>query len=175
MTLEILISALLRLPIYKDDLPATPDKQTELRNIAAAVYTHAKGDLQVMAMTLAIGKHESGFSSKVGRGECRPKQCDPRRRKDGTIEHRARGWFQVHRNGMSQEAWDELLGPNRIDAQAKEAVRRVRSAFATCKGEPDPISSAFAQYGGAGCKGQKRLKDMPKRIESYYSIRRFIP
>ena len=174
MTLKILILALATLPISKEDRPVTPAKKAEMDQVAASVFKYSEGNLEVMAMTLMLGQHESAFSSRIGRSECKPKECDPRRVK-GKLEHRARGFWQLHKNGLSDAEWAALHGPGTIDAQAKEAVRRVRSAFATCRGEPDWPRAAIAQYAGAGCRGAHKLKDMNARVKTYSQVRRFIP
>lgn len=175
MTLKALLLALMALPISKEDLPATDAKRSELEAIGAAVYRESGGNLEVMAMTLSLGFYESSYSSRIGRSECKPLECDPIRKHGKIVGHRARGWFQLHQNGLSDEQWEALKGPGSLDAQVKEATRRVRSAFATCKGEPDVVRAAIAQFAGAGCKGMHRVSKFTERLQTYYRVRSRIP
>lgn len=175
MIFKTVLLALLALPVSKEDRPVTPEKTAELETIATAVHREAAGDYNVASLTLALGWHESAFSMRIGRSECRKLECDPIRKGGKIVGRRARGWFQLHRNGLTEAEWAALLGPDSADAQVKEAVRRVRSAFATCRGEFDVVKAAIAQYAGAGCKGAHRVPDMRKRIDTYYQVRRRIP
>jgi hypothetical protein len=175
MLFKTVLAALLSLPLSVEDRPATPAKTAELESIAAAVHREARGDFNVAAMTLMLGWHESAFSSRIGRSDCVKLECDPVRKRGKVVDRRARGWFQMHRNGMQQAEWDALKGPDSADAQVKEAVRRVRSAFATCRGEPDEVQAAIAQYAGAGCKGMARVPKFRERVQLYYVMRRRIP
>jgi hypothetical protein len=172
---KTVLLALLSLPLSIEDRPATPAKTAELESIAAAVHREARGDFNVAAMTLMLGWHESAFSSRIGRSDCRGLECDPVRKRGKVVGRLARGYFQLHRNGMSDADWAALNGPDSTDAQVKEAVRRVRSAFATCRGEPDEVKAAIAQFAGAGCKGMVRVPKFRERVRLYYVMRRRIP
>ena len=168
MTIASLLVALSLLPTWKEDRPVTPEKERQLAEIAAAVHRAAKGDRDVAALTLSLGWHESAFSMRIGRSECHGRECDPRRLRDGTLYYRARGFWQLHQNGMSNAAWAALLGPGSIDAQATEAVRRVRSAFATCRSS-GPLGAVRA-FAGNGCSSP--LKGEGARLATFESIRR---
>lgn len=168
MTLKALLVAIGLLPVWKEDRPVTPEKTRQLESIAAAVHRAAKGDPDVAAMTLAIGFHESAYSLRIGVSDCRGRECDPRRLKDGTREYRARGFFQLHRNGLNDSQWGALLGPESFDAQATEAVRRVRSAIATCRSRG--MLGAFRAYAGRQCDAP--LAGEQARLATFQSIRR---
>jgi len=168
MMLKAVIAVVLALPVWKQDVRGTPEKTEQLTAIATSVYRAANGDPDVAALTLALGQHESAYSIRITRGECRGRECDPRRLRDGTIEYRARGAWQLHRNGLSDAAWSALLGPDSIDAQATEAVRRVRSAFATCRAQG--TLGAIRAYAGNGCT--KPLAGESARLATFESIRR---
>lgn len=168
MTLATLLAVVLALPTWKQDVRGTPEKTEQLTAVAAAVHRAAKGDPDVAAMTLAIGFHESAYSLRIGRSECRGRECDPRRLKDGSLEYRARGFFQLHQNGLSSSAWASLLGAESYDAQATEAVRRVRSAIATCRSHG--MLGAFRAYAGRQCDAT--LKGEASRLATFTSIRR---
>lgn len=167
MMLKAVVAVVLAFPVFHQDLPKTPEKDAELEAVATAVHRESKGDPRIAAMTLTIGRHESNYSSRICRSECRGRECDPRRVKGG-VEYRARGCFQMHRNGLRDDEWDALKGPGSIDAQAKEAARRVRSAFATCPKQG--AVGAIRAYAGRGCESP--LKDEQARLATYESIRR---
>ncbi len=175
MTLKVVVNAIHRLPVAVEDRPVTDAKKAELDAIAESVHRHAAGDFNVAAMTLMLGRFESAFSSRIGRSECRGLECDPVRRGGKVVDRRARGWFQLHRNGLSDAEWEALRGPGSLDAQVKEATRRVRSSFAMCKGEPDIVQAAISAYAGRGCKGMARVPKFRERVKAYAEIRRFIP
>src|SRR5262245_60203301 len=75
MTLTVVVNAILRLPVAAEDQPVTPEKRAELEAIARAVHREANGDYNVAAMVLMLGRFESAFSSRIGRGECRGGEC----------------------------------------------------------------------------------------------------
>ncbi len=168
MMLKALLAVVLAFPVFHQDLPKTPEKDAELEAVATAVHRESKGDPRIAAMTLTIGRHESNYSSRICRSECRGRECDPRRLKGGALEYRARGCFQMHRNGITDAEWAALKGPGTIDAQVKEATRRVRSAFATCKKQG--ALGAIRAYAGRGCESP--LKDEAARLATYEGIRR---
>jgi hypothetical protein len=120
------------------------------------------------AFLLSWGWHESKFAIRIGLGKCERYECDPHRRKDGTIEHWARGFWQVHRNGLKRETWARMEGPGTACDQAKEAARMVRWALRACPA--DRIRGAFRVMYGAGC--QRPLKGEAERVATFYTVRK---
>jgi hypothetical protein len=161
------LGSIARLPIFKEDtapeLAAT--KRDQLDDVHRLVTAEAKGDEKLRAATETLGYRESRYSLRITRSECKPHECDPRRLKGGALEFRARGAWQLHRNGMSDAAWAALAGPDSLPAQAKEATRRVRAALGECRGD---VRGAFALLGGRGCSGT--LPDMAERLETYRKL-----
>jgi hypothetical protein len=66
--------------------------------------------VELASLLLAIGHMESGFAGPIQDGRCRDHECDAYRRSDGTVAHRARSYWQVHRNSRLEEVWDEMVG-----------------------------------------------------------------
>jgi len=168
----LLLAAFLSLPVWKEDrAPELAEaKRAQLEQIQRAVHRAAKGDRRVEALTLANGWHESAYSLRIGRSECQRFECDPRKLRDGTLVHQARGYWQLHRNGLKLEQWQALHGPASLDAQATEAVKRVRAALFMCRGEPDEVLAAFRSFSGRGCRSP--LKGEASRVETYRKLMR---
>jgi hypothetical protein len=110
------------------------------------------------AFLISWAESESHFSADIAADRCARWECDAHRRHDGSIEHLARGLFQLHR-GAAGIDWDAL--PGDVDAQARSASRMARWALKTCK---TPVG-AFRMLGGLGC--DRPLKGEEKRVASY--------
>lgn len=164
--LIIAFAAILHLPVWKED--TAPElawlKQAQLREVDRLVNAETS-DPKVRAFVKAHGYSESRFSLRIMRGECRPLECDPRRVKGGGREFRARGSWQLHKNGLTDEQWAALHGPGSLPAQVKEATRRARGALGECRGD---VRGAFALLGGRGCAGT--LPDMSERLATYKKL-----
>lgn len=165
--LTFTLAALFRLPIWKED--TAPElawlKQAQLREVDRLVGIESRGDQKLKAATIALGNHESRYSLRIMRGECRPRECDPRKKRGGGLEFQARGAWQLHRIGLPDAEWAALHGPDSLPAQAKEATRRMRGALNTCRGD---VKGAFAVLGGRGCAGT--LPDMAERLATYKKL-----
>jgi hypothetical protein len=136
-------AALAILPVYHEDR-ANPYKGAQLVTVARAVASVSR-TREEAAFLLAIGQHESGLSFRIHFGLCRSFECD---------RGKARGLFQSHRNGKSQEEWDGFVGLtlDATKASAGAALRHVRFAQRVCRGEPDPVVATFRAYAGRGCR-----------------------
>jgi hypothetical protein len=97
---------------------------------------------QEIAFTSTWAKFESGFAEHVVAGRCRRWECDAHKLADGTIEHRARGFCQLHERAAGSD-WDLL--PGDIDAQARACTRMARWALGRCSGD---ARCAFRLLGG---------------------------
>jgi hypothetical protein len=175
MMLKSLIAALLALPVYFPERDTVAERDALLAELAPAIIRETKGDRELAAFVIAIGWHETKFSPRLARSECRPMECDPRRftLPDGrkVVHHQARGTFQLHKNRLENAEWEALRGPGSYDAQVKEAVKRARSALFMCRGKDDAIGRSFGAYGGKGCA---MLKDSRDRVQTFERVRRSI-
>lgn len=133
--------------------------------LAQGIATYAKTPTEAAFLT-AWSKHESEYSADIMRGNCPTYRCDPHRHADGTIEHRARGLFQLHR-GAAGKDWDEL--PGNIDAQVRSAARMTRWALHECKGD---VRCAFRVLGAL--PKTKPLKGEEKRVADFERARRVV-
>lgn len=155
--LAFTLAGLFRLPVWKED--TAPElawlKEAQLREVDRLVNVET-ADPKARAFTKAFGYHESRYSLRIMRGDCKPAECD---------RGRARGAWQLHKNGLHDAEWKALHGPASLPAQAKEATRRARGALHTCRGD---VKGAFAVLGGRGCLGT--LPDMGERIATYKKL-----
>ncbi len=158
MTFAFILAAVLALPTYKEDRPVTLEKTQQLNAISAAVLRHAK-TADEAAFLLALGDAESKFSLRIHAGNCKPTECD---------RGRARGPWQLHRNGMPDEQWDKMHGVENIDEQARVAAARARWALRQCR--VDRIRGAFRVLGGVGCT--RPIKGEDERVKAFEAMRR---
>lgn len=156
MTLQVVLAAILLLPVFHED-GASPEKTAQLTAVAAAVAEVAR-DKDEAAFLIAWGEHESRYSLRIHRGQCKPLECD---------RGRARGPWQNHRIGMAEDAWGRLVGVEMTRVQAAEAMRRARSALRMCPA--DRIRGAFRVLGGNGCT--RALKGENERVETFQRVR----
>ena len=128
----------------------------------AAAIAEVTDDRNLAAFLVAWGASETHFDDRLGRGECRAFECDAHRLADGTVIHRARGYWQSHRNGMSEERWEAMLGPDRTREQARVAAAHARWALRNCGGD---ARCAFRVLGGL--PRTKPLKGENARMSAY--------
>jgi hypothetical protein len=137
-----------------------PEKEAQMTALAAALVEYGK-DPDTIAFLVAWGSAESNFSLRIQRNECRRWECD---------RGKARGPFQVHRNGKSAEAWDRMVGVENTRAQVEQAARHARWALSACRLKGDArIVSAFRVLGGVGCAYP--LKGEADRLERFRKAR----
>lgn len=153
MTLEIILAAVLALPVFHEDA-ASPEKSAQL---AAAVADVAR-DKDEAAFLIAWGEHETRYSLRIHRGKCKPLECD---------RGKARGPWQNHRNGLADDRWSALSGIELTGIQAEEAARRARWALRACPA--DRIRGAFRVLGGNGCT--KALRGEDERVATFKRVR----
>ncbi len=139
-------------------LGAPHDTGTE---VAAAIAKYARTPDEA-AFLAAWAEHESHYSADIAAGNCKRWQCDAHKLPDGTIEHRARGLFQIHR-GAAGADWDQLHG--NIDAQVRSAARMVRWAMRECR---TPVG-AFRRRSGLAC--DRKLRGEEARVRSFQRAR----
>jgi len=150
--IKAILVALGLLPVFHEDV-GTPGKAEQLNAVAAAV-AKATSDRDVAAFVLAWGDAESHYSIRVGEGLCRDWECDAKRSRDGSLTFRARSYWQLHRNGLSESDWGRMHGLANVEFQAKRAVKLARWAMNECRMKGDErILSGFRMLGAKGCHG----------------------
>jgi hypothetical protein len=132
------------LPVFHEDVGAA-GKADELAALADAVAARSHGaprpPREWAALELTVGRHESNLSSRIIANDCRKHECD---------SGRARGFGQVHRNGLNGADWD--AAPGNIDVQAKLVDDALRRAFHTCERSGVPwLQGTLNAYAGRRC------------------------
>jgi hypothetical protein len=144
---ETMESALHRLPVFTEDRDKPVEKAAQLRLIAAelAKVRAPKGipGKEWRALVVAVGFHESAYSLRIHRGECKPQECD---------RGKARGPWQQQQNDYTRPVWDELHGQEHTATQVREAEAALRRGYFTCAkaGVPWEVA-ALNGYAGARC------------------------
>ncbi len=143
MTLKAILLALALLPRFAEDREAI-GKVVQEEHLARAVHKAAR-NADEAAFLLAWGDAETHFSLRIARGECFKWECD---------KGRARGPWQMHRNGMALAQWDRMHGLENIGSQAAQAARLARWALSECRAQGDArVLGAFRLLGGKSCTG----------------------
>ena len=107
--------------------------------------------LDLAKFLVVMGWHESHWSLRIMRGECKPLECD---------RGRARGAWQPHRDTLqSKEDWDRIVGLDlrNVLVSAKAAAHTATSSRGLCrsldKGGDSWVKYAISAYAGRGCSG----------------------
>lgn len=137
------------LPCYVEDRQ-DPDKSAQLEAIAAAVAEVSKdaprAPREWAALLLTIGYHESTFSLRIQRGQCKPYECD---------RGRARSAWQLHKNLFTAPIWDQLHGVENTKVQVRAASDALRRAYFTCSRSGVPwLQATLNAYAGRRCSGE---------------------
>jgi hypothetical protein len=159
VTLKAILLALALLPRFAEDREAIGKVvQEEALGRAIAKVSRTADEA---AFLLAWEDAETHGSLRIHRGECFKWECD---------KGRARGPWQAHRNGMTLEQWDRMIGIANVDAQAAHAAKMTRWALAECHKQGDErILSAFRLLGAKGCNGY--LPGERDRLAAYKLVR----
>lgn len=139
-------AAIGRLPVFFEDRGAA-GKAEQLDGIATAVaaasYGRPRSPQEWAALELAVGFHESTFSLRIHRGDCKPKECDA---------GRARSAWQMHRNTFNAPHWDKLFGLEHTEVQARAASDALERAYWTCAKSGVPwLQGTINAYAGRRC------------------------
>jgi hypothetical protein len=137
------------LPCYVEDRE-DPDKSAQLDAIAAAVAEVSqdapRAPREWAALLLTIGYHESTFSLRIQRGQCKPYECD---------RGRARSAWQLHKNLFTAPIWDQLHGVENTKVQVRAASDALRRAYFTCSRSGVPwLQATLNGYAGRRCSGE---------------------
>ena len=137
------------LPCYVEDRD-DPDKSAQLDAIAAAVAEVSKdaprAPREWAALLLTIGYHESTFSLRIQRGQCKPYECD---------RGRARSAWQLHKNLFTAPVWEQLHGVENTKVQVRAASDALRRAYFTCGRSGVPwVQATLNAYAGRRCSAE---------------------
>jgi hypothetical protein len=140
-------AALEALPCFHEDRDDTAQKAAQLDAIAAAVAEVSRDaprpPREWAALLLTIGYHESTFSLRIHRGECKPYECD---------RGRARSAWQLHKNLFTAPIWDQLHGLEHTAVQVRAASDALKRAYYTCHRSGVPwLQGTLNGYAGRRC------------------------
>jgi hypothetical protein len=125
-------------------------KDSQLAAIAAAVADVSREaprpPREWAALLLTVGYHESSFSLRIHRGECKPHECD---------RGRARSAWQLHKNLFTEPVWEQLHGIENTAVQVRAASDALRRAYFTCSRSGVPwLQATLNGYAGRRCSSQ---------------------
>jgi hypothetical protein len=137
------------LPCFVEDR-GDPEKSKQLDEIAAAIAEVSKdaprAPREWAALLLTIGYHESTFSLRIHRGQCKPHECD---------RGRARSAWQLHRNTFNADIWDKLHGLENTRIQVQAASDALKRAYFTCSRSGVPwLQATLNGYAGRRCSAE---------------------
>lgn len=137
------------LPCFIEDR-GDPAKTAQLDAIAAAVAEVSRdaprSPREWAALLLTIGYHESTFSLRIQRGECKPFECD---------HGRARSAWQLHKNLFTAPVWDQLHGIENTAVQVRAASDALRRAYYQCnRSGVHWVRATLNGYAGRRCSAE---------------------
>jgi hypothetical protein len=149
LLLEAIKAGAFALAVHKEDVGAefAEAKRAQLTAVAEAIEPSARTQkiarpTEWAALVLIIGNAESGFSLRIGRGECKPQECD---------RGRARGPFQLHNYAEARPVWDQMHGLEYIGLQVRVASARLQRGYYTCRGGADWFIATVNGFAGRKC------------------------
>jgi len=142
-------AAMESLPCFVEDR-GDPDKSAQLDAIAAAIADVSRdaprAPREWAALLLTIGYHESTFSLRIQRGQCKPHECD---------NGRARSAWQLHKNLFTAPVWDQLHGIENTQIQVRTASDALKRAYFTCSRSGVPwLQATLNGYAGRRCSAE---------------------
>jgi hypothetical protein len=153
------------LPCFVEDR-GDPDKSAQLDGIAAAI-TEVSRDAprpprEWAALLLTIGYHESTFSLRIQRGQCKPHECD---------RGRARSAWQLHKNLFTAPIWDQLHGIENTRVQVQAASDALKRAYFTCSRSGVPwLQGTLNGYAGRRCSAE--WPGLDQRVSTFNRLNR---
>jgi hypothetical protein len=154
------------LPCFHEDR-GDPDKSAQLDAIAAAVAEVSRDaprpPREWAALLLTIGYHESTFSLRIHRGQCKPHECD---------RGKARSAWQLHKNLYTAPIWDQLHGLEHTQIQVRAASDALKRAYFTCSRSGVPwLQATLNGYAGRRCSAQ--WPGLDQRTSTFNRLSRF--
>lgn len=156
------------LPVYHEDR-GDPDKSAQLDAIAAAVAEVSRDaprpPREWAALLLTIGYHESTFSLRIHRGQCKSYECD---------RGRARSAWQLHKNLYTAPVWDQLHGIEHTTLQVRAASDALKRAYFTCSRSGVPwLQATLNAYAGRRCSSE--WPGLGQRVATFGRLTRVAP
>lgn len=153
------------LPTFVEDR-GDPNKAAQLDAIAAAIADASRdaprAPREWAALLLTIGYHESTFSLRIQRGECKPHECD---------RGRARSAWQLHKNLFTAPIWDQLHGIENTTIQVQAASDALKRAYFTCSRSGVPwLQATLNAYAGRRCSGE--WPGLDQRVSTFNRLSR---
>lgn len=153
------------LPVFVEDRGDTR-KDGQLAAIAAAVADVSRDaprpPREWAALLLTIGYHESTFSLRIHRGECKPHECD---------RGRARSAWQLHKNLFTEPVWEQLHGVENTAVQVRAASDALKRAYFTCSRSGVPwLQATLNGYAGRRCSSQ--WPGLDQRVVTFNRLQR---
>lgn len=154
------------LPVFHEDR-GDADKSAQLDAIAAAVAEVSRDaprpPREWAALLLTIGYHESTFSLRIQRGQCKPHECD---------RGKARSAWQLHKNLYTAPIWDQLHGIEHTAVQVRAASEALKRAYFTCSRSGVPwLQATLNGYAGRRCSAQ--WPGLDQRVSTFNRLSRF--
>jgi hypothetical protein len=158
-------AAMESLPCFHEDR-GNPDKSAQLDAIAAAVAEVSRdaprAPREWAALLLTIGYHESTFSLRIHRGECKPHECD---------RGKARSAWQLHKNLYTAPLWDQLHGIEHTQVQVRAASDALKRAYFTCSRSGVPwLQATLNGYAGRRCSAE--WPGLDQRVSTFNRLSR---
>ncbi len=158
-------AAMESLPCFVEDR-GDPDKSAQLDAIAAAIADVSRDaprpPREWAALLLTIGYHESTFSLRIHRGQCKPHECD---------NGRARSAWQMHKNLFTAPVWDQLHGIENTAVQVQAASEALKRAYFTCSRSGVPwLQATFNAYAGRRCSSE--WPGLDQRVSTFKGLQR---
>lgn len=158
-------AAMESLPCFHEDR-GNPDKAAQLDAIAAAVAEVSRdaprAPREWAALLLTIGYHESTFSLRIHRGECKPHECD---------RGKARSAWQLHKNLYTAPLWDQLHGIEHTQVQVRAASDALKRAYFTCSRSGVPwLRATLNGYAGRRCSAE--WPGLEQRVSTFNRLSR---
>lgn len=160
------LSAIGSLPIFHEDRQAD-GKVEQLGAVAEAVtlasYGRPRSPREWSALLLTIGYHESTFSLRIQRGDCKAHECDA---------GRARSGWQLHKNTFTAPFWDKLHGVENTEVQARVASDALERGYWTCAKSGVPwLQATINGYAGKRCSDSS-WPGLQQRIATFNRLSR---
>ncbi len=158
-------AAMESLPCFVEDR-GDPDKSAQLDAIAAAIAEVSRdaprAPREWAALLLTIGYHESAFSLRIQRGQCKPHECD---------NGRARSAWQMHKNLFTAPVWDQLHGIENTSIQVQTASEALKRAYFTCSRSGVPwLQATLNAYAGRRCSSE--WPGLDQRVSTFNRLQR---
>lgn len=150
--IELVLSWILFLPqAYGEERPVK-ERTEDVRPLAESLSRQAGDDVELLAVAVSVGWHETKFLERIQAGYCLPHECD---------RGLARGYFQPHEDAslLSRKRWNDLVGikPRNIDAQVEVALQLLRRGKKVCR----TLAGTASYYARGNCRwigAQKRAR-----------------